>query len=131
MAGSAPATWRCASAATTASWGAQSVDIIKSGGYKLSALEIEDVLLAHPAIRECAVFGLEDPTWGEIIAVAAVLREGASLDLEALSAWCAGKLSGYKLPRRLAIVGSLPRNAMGKVLKPSLKPLLQKGDGGI
>jgi malonyl-CoA/methylmalonyl-CoA synthetase len=111
--------------------GRQSVDIIKSGGYKISALEIENVLLAHPAIRECAVFGLEDPTWGEIIAVAAVLREGASLDLEALSAWCAGKLSGYKLPRRLAIVGSLPRNAMGKVLKPALKPLLQKGDGGI
>ena len=50
--------------------GRQSIDIIKSGGYKISALEIENVLLAHPAIRECAVFGVEDPTWGEIIAVA-------------------------------------------------------------
>jgi malonyl-CoA/methylmalonyl-CoA synthetase len=111
--------------------GRQSVDIIKSGGYKISALEIENALLAHPAIRECAVFGVEDPTWGEIIAVAAVLREGATLDLDALSAWCASRLSAYKLPRRLAIVASLPRNAMGKVLKPALKPLLEKGDGGI
>ncbi|MBP6382011.1 MAG: acyl-CoA synthetase [Pseudomonadales bacterium] len=109
--------------------GRQSVDIIKSGGYKISALEIEDVLLAHPAIRECAVFGVDDPTWGEIVAVVAVLREGASLDLEALSAWCAGKLSVYKLPRRLAVVASLPRNAMGKVLKPGLRPLLAQGSG--
>jgi len=103
--------------------GRQSVDIIKSGGYKISALEIENALLAHPAIRECAVLGVEDPTWGEIVAVAAVLRAGEALDIEALRAWCAGKLSAYKLPRRLAIVASLPSNAMGKVLKPALKSL--------
>jgi len=103
--------------------GRQSVDIIKSGGYKISALEIENVLLAHPAIRECAVLGVEDPTWGEIVAVAAVLRAGEALDIGALTAWCSGKLSPYKLPRRLAIVASLPRNAMGKVLKPALKSL--------
>ncbi|MBK9467705.1 MAG: acyl-CoA synthetase [Gammaproteobacteria bacterium] len=109
--------------------GRQSIDIIKSGGYKISALEIENVLLAHPAIRECAVFGVEDPTWGEIIAVAAVLREGAALGLDALNAWCAGRLSAYKFPRRLAIVASLPRNAMGKVLKPALRPLFAEGSG--
>ena len=61
--------------------------------------------------------------------LAAVLREGAALGLDALNAWCAGRLSAYKFPRRLAIVASLPRNAMGKVLKPALRPLLSGGSG--
>ncbi len=103
--------------------GRQSVDIIKSAGYKLSALEIENVLLAHPKIAECAVFGLEDPTWGEVVAVAAVLRVNATLELEELQRWCAERLSAYKQPRRLRTLGALPRNAMGKVLKPGLREL--------
>jgi malonyl-CoA/methylmalonyl-CoA synthetase len=100
--------------------GRQSVDIIKSGGYKISALEIENVLLAHPAIRECAVLGAPDAVWGEIIVAVVLLREGSSLDLEQLRAWCADRLSGYKQPRRLVVQDALPRNAMGKVLKPEL-----------
>jgi malonyl-CoA/methylmalonyl-CoA synthetase len=103
--------------------GRNSVDIIKSGGYKLSALEIENVLLEHPAIRECAVLGLPDPTWGEVVAVAVVLREHAALDIEALRAWCEGRLSAYKQPRRLRVAAALPRNAMGKVVKPELRAL--------
>jgi len=104
--------------------GRQSVDIIKSGGYKLSALEIENVLLGHPAIRECAVLGLGDDTWGEIVAVAAVARADAVRPaLEDLAAWCAERLSHYKLPRRLLWVDALPRNAMGKPLKPEIKAL--------
>jgi malonyl-CoA/methylmalonyl-CoA synthetase len=98
--------------------GRLSVDIIKSGGYKLSALEIEAALLDHPAIRECAVFGLEDETWGETVAVAAALQAGAPLlDLEQLRHWAKDRLSPYKLPRRLVLVDHLPRNAMGKVAK--------------
>jgi malonyl-CoA/methylmalonyl-CoA synthetase len=103
--------------------GRQSVDIIKSGGYKLSALEIEGVLLTHPAIRECAVLGLPDPVWGEVVATVVVLREDAALDEAGLRAWCAERLSAYKQPRRLCIVDSLPRNAMGKVVKPELRQL--------
>jgi malonyl-CoA/methylmalonyl-CoA synthetase len=103
--------------------GRLSVDIIKSGGYKLSALEIENVLLAHAAIAECAVIGIEDDTWGEIVAVAAVLAPGASLELEELQAWSKDRLSNYKIPRALKLIDSLPRNAMGKVTKPALKPL--------
>jgi malonyl-CoA/methylmalonyl-CoA synthetase len=95
--------------------GRLSVDIIKSGGYKLSALEIEAALLDHPAIRECAVVGLEDETWGETVAVAAVLEE--DLAIEDLQLWGKDRLSPYKLPRRLLRVESLPRNAMGKVSK--------------
>ena len=105
--------------------GRQSVDIIKSAGYKLSALEIENVLLAHPKIAECAVFGLDDPTWGEVVAVVAVLRANATLELEELQRWCTERLSAYKQPRRLRTLGALPRNAMGKVLKPGLRELFR------
>jgi malonyl-CoA/methylmalonyl-CoA synthetase len=101
--------------------GRLSVDIIKSGGYKLSALEIEAALLDHPAIRECAVVGIEDETWGETVAVAAVLDE--DLRLEDLQHWGKSRLSAYKLPRHLLRVDSLPRNAMGKVSKPQVGKL--------
>jgi len=100
--------------------GRLSVDIIKSGGYKLSALEIEAALLDHPSIRECAVIGLNDETWGEVVAAAVVLNEGARLDLEELTRWSRERLSHYKIPRKLAVLESLPRNAMGKVTKRAL-----------
>ncbi len=103
--------------------GRQSVDIIKSGGYKLSALEIEAVLLEHPEIRECAVVGLPDETWGEAVAVAAVLHSRSGLDLPALKDWCRERLSYYKLPKHLLICDALPRNAMGKVVKPDVRQL--------
>jgi malonyl-CoA/methylmalonyl-CoA synthetase len=106
--------------------GRQSVDIIKSGGYKISALEIEHVLLSHPAIAECAVIGLPDPTWGEVVCAAAVLHGEQSLDFEALKTWCAEKLSEYKQPRRLQLMKTLPRNALGKVVKPELIQLCSR-----
>jgi malonyl-CoA/methylmalonyl-CoA synthetase len=101
--------------------GRLSVDIIKSGGYKLSALEIEAVLLEHPAIRECAVIGVPDDTWGEAVAAAVVLAEGESLELDALRDWCREHLSVYKIPKLLRVVESLPRNAMGKVTKLAVR----------
>ena len=103
--------------------GRLSVDIIKSGGYKLSALEIEATLLQHPAIRECAVIGLPDDTWGEMVAVAAVLEAEAELDIEALRDWCREHQSAYKIPKRLLVVDALPSNAMGKVTKPSVSDM--------
>jgi len=103
--------------------GRLSVDIIKSGGYKLSALEIENYLLAHDDISECAVIGIEDDTWGEVVTVVAVLEPGTTLDLPSLQAWSKDKMSNYKIPRILRIIKSLPRNAMGKVTKPDVKKL--------
>lgn len=103
--------------------GRTSIDIIKSGGYKLSALEIEGVLLEHPAITEIAVIGVEDATWGEAVAAVVVLAAGEALDQETLRQWCDGRLSAYKVPRILHFAESLPRNAMGKVTKPDLKRL--------
>lgn len=104
--------------------GRSSIDIIKSGGYKLSALEIEGVLLTHEAIREVAVLGVPDETWGEAVAAVVALRAGASLDFADLKHWCTGKMSAYKIPKQLKIMEALPRNAMGKVTKPDLQHLL-------
>jgi malonyl-CoA/methylmalonyl-CoA synthetase len=101
--------------------GRSSVDIIKSGGYKLSALEIEGVLLTHEAIAEVAVIGVEDDTWGEAVNAFIGLKKGASLEYEDLKQWCEGKMSSYKIPKAIRLVDSLPRNAMGKVTKPALK----------
>jgi len=105
--------------------GRSSVDIIKSGGYKLSALEIENTLLAHPQIAEVAVVGIKDRTWGEAVAAAVALKGDDDMTLDALKSWCDGKLSSYKVPKQLRVVDALPRNAMGKVVKPSLKPLFE------
>ena len=103
--------------------GRLSVDIIKSGGYKLSALEIEAALLEHPAICECAVVGVADETWGEAVVVATVLHDGKELSLESLRTWCRERLSTYKIPKQLLLVDKLPRNAMGKVTKPAVQQL--------
>ncbi|HEY3366785.1 MAG TPA: acyl-CoA synthetase [Symbiobacteriaceae bacterium] len=100
--------------------GRASVDIIKTGGYKVSALEIEEVLRTHPEIAECAVVGVPDPEWGERVGVAAVLRTGTGLALEDLRRWAADHLAPYKLPSRLLTLAELPRNAMGKVTKPDV-----------
>ncbi|NDH41300.1 MAG: long-chain fatty acid--CoA ligase, partial [Gammaproteobacteria bacterium] len=103
--------------------GRSSVDIIKSGGYKLSALEIENKLLAHPDIAEVAVIGVEDRTWGEAVAAVVALKGDAEMTVASLKAWCEGELSAYKIPKKLLVLDTLPRNAMGKVVKPSLKAL--------
>jgi malonyl-CoA/methylmalonyl-CoA synthetase len=99
--------------------GRRSVDIIKTGGYKVSALEIEEVLRTHPSIAECAVVGVEDPEWGERVCAAVEVRDGA-LTLEDLLPWARERLAPYKLPRALTTVDALPRNAMGKVTKPDV-----------
>lgn len=110
--------------------GRTSMDIIKSGGYKLSALEIEAVLLEHPAIAECAVVGVPDEAWGELVAVAVVPSRSVgpdghadSLSLDGLRAWCRDRLSPYRIPRRVLVRDDLPRNGMGKVVKPEVVKL--------
>ena len=99
--------------------GRASIDIIKSGGYKLSALEIEAALLEHPDVSEVAVIGIPDDEWGELVACALVVSQALSDD--ALAAWARERMSGYKVPRRWHFTETLPRNALGKVTKPSLK----------
>ena len=107
--------------------GRSSVDIIKTGGYKVSALEIEEVLRTHPSVAECAVVGVEDPEWGERVSVAVELRGKDELTLPALQTWAKQRLAPYKIPRALRCVAALPRNAMGKVTKPAVAALFRAG----
>jgi malonyl-CoA/methylmalonyl-CoA synthetase len=108
--------------------GRTSVDIIKTGGYKVSALEVEHVLLAHDAVDQCAVVGVPDDDWGERVTAAVVLHPGHSLTLEVLRAWATDRLAPYKIPRHLTVLDELPRNAMGKVTKPALVRYVQNSD---
>ena len=101
--------------------GRASVDIIKSGGYKISALEIEDILLKHPQVKECAVIGITDKKWGEV--VAAVITASEELTLKDIQAWSLDFLSDYKIPRSIKLLETLPKNTMGKVVKPELRKL--------
>ncbi|CAG8525590.1 7361_t:CDS:2, partial [Dentiscutata heterogama] len=104
--------------------GRQSVDIIKSGSYKLSALEIEKELLLHPDIQEISIVGVEDPEWGQKIGAIVVLKNQESkLDLKQLREFAKDNLARYKLPTLLKVINEMPKNAMGKVNKKELVKL--------
>jgi malonyl-CoA/methylmalonyl-CoA synthetase len=105
--------------------GRDSVDIIKTGGFKVSALEIEEVLRTHPAIADCAVVGLPDAEWGERVCVA-LCPSGEPPAMEELRGWAKERLATYKVPSRMLVVPELPRNALGKVVKPDVRKLIER-----
>jgi acyl-CoA synthetase (AMP-forming)/AMP-acid ligase II len=114
--------------------GRKSVDVIKSGGYKISAREIEDVLRRHPAVKDAAVVGLPDRVWGQRIAAAVVLaapedEAAAARTCAEITAFAAAHLADYKKPRDLRAVPELPRNALGKVQKHLLVRDFSDGPG--
>jgi len=99
-------------------------DMIIRGGENVYPVEIEDTLSDHPAVLEVAVIGIADPHWGEIVAAVVVVRQGTSVDLETLREHCAGRIASYKIPTRLEVVESLPKNPTGKILKRQLRVAL-------
>ncbi|MFN5915121.1 MAG: AMP-binding enzyme, partial [Chitinophagaceae bacterium] len=103
--------------------GRNSIDIIKSGGYKISALEIEEVLRTHESVSDCAVVGIPDEEWGERVVVALVGKPSAST--EEIVNWLKTQLPTYKTPKRYLWLEELPRNAMGKVVKAEVKKLFK------
>jgi malonyl-CoA/methylmalonyl-CoA synthetase len=103
--------------------GRSSVDIIKTGGEKVSALEIEEIYRTHPDVVDCAVVGVEDADWGERVCIAVVPAPGSTDDADALRAWGKQRLVPAKVPGRYAFVEELPRNTLGKTLKPEVKKL--------
>jgi acyl-CoA synthetase (AMP-forming)/AMP-acid ligase II len=94
-------------------------DIVKTGGMNVSAVEVENILLGHPAIAEAAVVGVPDERWGEAVVAFAVRRLPAAE--EEILAHCRGQLANYKVPKAVRFVDALPRNPMGKVLKRELR----------
>lgn len=110
--------------------GRLSVDIIKTGGYKVSALEIEEVLRTHPDIQDCAVVGVPDPEWGERVCAALVCAPARELSLTPFRDWAKMQLAVYKVPAQILALEALPRNAMGKVTKPAIVKLFQGNEPG-
>jgi malonyl-CoA/methylmalonyl-CoA synthetase len=106
--------------------GRSSVDIIKSGGEKISALEIEEVLRTHPRIADCAVVGLDDPEWGQRVVAAIETETDRDISADELREWAKERLAAYKVPKEVRSVGELPRNAMGKVFKPDVIQLFEE-----
>jgi malonyl-CoA/methylmalonyl-CoA synthetase len=95
-------------------------DLIVSGGYNVYPVEVEDVLLLHPAVAEAAVTGTASDEWGEAV-TAWVVADGPAPSAEELLTFAAGLLAPYKRPRRVHFVEALPRNAMGKVRRVDLR----------
>jgi malonyl-CoA/methylmalonyl-CoA synthetase len=102
--------------------GRRSTDLIKSGGFKIGAGEIEAALLEHPAVDEVAVAGRPDPDFGERVVAWVVVAQGVSVTADELRDHVGGLLVYYKRPREFHFVDALPRNAMGKVQKAALDP---------
>jgi acyl-CoA synthetase (AMP-forming)/AMP-acid ligase II len=99
-------------------------DMIITGGENVYSVEVENVLSKHPSIATSAVIGLPDEKWGERVHAVIVLRPGTELTIEQLMDFTREKIAGYKIPRGMTIVGSLPISAAGKVLKRELRAQL-------
>ncbi|MGY0065004.1 acyl-CoA synthetase [Streptomyces sp. LZ34] len=98
-------------------------DTIISGGENIYPAEVENALLTHPDIVECAVVGVPDHKWGEVPRAVVVAREGAALDLDEVLAFLTGRLAKYKIPKSVVIVEALPRTASGKLLKARVRSM--------
>jgi malonyl-CoA/methylmalonyl-CoA synthetase len=108
--------------------GRANLDILKTGGYKVSALEVEEVFREHPAVTDCAVVGVPDEEWGE--RVCAIVEAAVdTITADAIQDWARTRLAVYKVPKEIRLVESLPRNAMGKVEKPAMRVLFRTDEG--
>lgn len=96
-------------------------DLIISGGENVYPAEVEAMLLAHPAVEDAGVFGESDAEWGSRVAAAVKLHPGCNTTTEELTAFCRERLASYKVPRRIELRDSLPRNAAGKLLRRELR----------
>jgi long-chain acyl-CoA synthetase len=99
-------------------------ELVIRGGFNVYPREIEEVLYAHPAVAEAAVFGIPDPTMGEEVVAAVALRPGASAEEGELIAYCKERVAAYKYPRRIWVLETLPKGPTGKILKLELKAQL-------
>lgn len=101
----------------------RSKDMIKSGGENVSAGEVERVAAEHPAVADCAAVGVPDPVRDEVVMLVTVLRSGSRATEEEIIAWCRERLSPFKVPHYVVLVGELPRTSVGKIRKAELRRL--------
>jgi acyl-CoA synthetase (AMP-forming)/AMP-acid ligase II len=105
----------------------RSKDMIVSGAENIYPTEIENALLQHPAVLECAVFGIPDDRWGEVPAAHVVVRPGHEPAAEQLVEFVAARIARYKRPRLIKFVDALPRTAVGKIQKNLIRDAYWKG----
>ncbi len=91
--------------------------MIITGGYNVYPIEVENVIAAHPSVLEVCVFGVPDPKWGQAIHAAVVPRQGCTIDIVQIRAWCTDRMARFKLPKSIEVRGALIRGATGKILK--------------
>ena len=96
-------------------------DMVVSGGENIASVEVENVLVTHPAIFECAVIGVPDDKWGERVHAVISLHEEGSVTPEEIMEWCRDKIAGFKRPRSVDIVDEIPKNPSGKTLKRKIR----------
>ena len=101
-------------------------EIVISGGVNIHPAEVEQVLMSHPAVLDCAVVGLPDAKWGQIVTACVVPHRGARPDLAELQSHCARELADFKKPRRLEVMAAIPRNASGKTVRAELAASLRE-----
>ncbi|CUK00501.1 4-chlorobenzoate--CoA ligase [Achromobacter sp. 2789STDY5608615] len=101
-------------------------DMYISGGSNIYPREVEEKVLAHPAVAEAAVLGVPDPVWGEVGVMVCVLRPGQALEQDALLAWLAPRMARYKLPRQVFFWDALPRSGYGKITKKLVRDALRE-----
>ena len=108
--------------------GRTSVDVIKSGGYKISALDVEKVVLSHEAVDDVSVMGLSDPVWGQRVFALLVLKSGKaeSFKQDEFKKWCKLNLPKYSVPTLVKVIDKMPRNLLGKVNKKELIKVYEK-----
>ena len=99
-------------------------DVIKSGGEWIGSIELENIAVSHPAVREAAVVARPDPKWGERPVLFVVLHPGASLTPEEVAAFYADKVARWAIPTDLRIVESLPHTATGKLSKIAIRTMV-------
>jgi acyl-CoA synthetase (AMP-forming)/AMP-acid ligase II len=102
-------------------------DMIISGGENVYPREVEEVLYRHPAIAEAAVIGIPDDYWVEKVHALVILKEGTTATAEEIMAFCKKNIAGYKTPKSVEFVSSLPKNPTGKILKKELRAKYWEG----
>jgi fatty-acyl-CoA synthase len=105
-------------------------DMIVSAGQNILPLEVEDVLRSHPQIREAAIVGVPDRTYGEAVCAWIELREGAMVGADEIRRFCRERIASFKVPRRVCFTDSLPRTASGKIQKFRLREM-SAADGAL
>lgn len=106
--------------------GRTSVDVIKSGGYKISALDVEREILANDWIEEVSIIGLSDHVWGQRIMAVIVLKANVIFNQEEFVKWCKARLPKYSVPTIIKVVDKINKNQLGKVNKKELIKLYEK-----